>query len=206
MAPKGNKKSTKEQLLPAAKNSTPQQNNNNNPPNWPPLKPLIPASDLYLETLLDDQILIIRNLLTSTLSKTYVSFLSSLPLVTTPSRPKKYEAVRVNDRFQVHDPIFAEMLWSSTALKRLVSEEGGDAGADGGAGAGLWGGEVLGLNPNIRIYRYGPGQFFDKHCKSFNFLFIFFSNLFPFHPEYFEYTSQRVEKGGWSGTYILHTA
>ncbi|KKZ59869.1 hypothetical protein EMCG_05331 [[Emmonsia] crescens] len=160
MAPKGNKKSAKEQLPPAAKNSTPQQNSNN-PPNWPPLKPLIPASDLYLETLLDDQIFIIRNLLTSTLCKTYVSFLSSLPLVTTPSRPKKYEAVRVNDRFQVHDPTFAEMLWSSTALEQLVSEEGGDAGA--GAGAGLWGGEVLGLNPNIRIYRYGPGQFFDKH-------------------------------------------
>jgi hypothetical protein len=27
------------------------------------------------------------------------------------------------------------------------------------------GGEVVGLNPNIRIYRYRPGQFFDAHCK-----------------------------------------
>lgn len=27
------------------------------------------------------------------------------------------------------------------------------------------GGEVLGLSPNIRIYRYSPGQFFDAHCK-----------------------------------------
>jgi len=27
------------------------------------------------------------------------------------------------------------------------------------------GGEVVGLNPNIRIYRYSPGQFFDAHCK-----------------------------------------
>lgn len=26
-------------------------------------------------------------------------------------------------------------------------------------------GEVVGLNPNIRIYRYTPGQFFDAHCK-----------------------------------------
>lgn len=27
------------------------------------------------------------------------------------------------------------------------------------------GGQVIGLNPNIRIYRYTPGQFFDAHCK-----------------------------------------
>ena len=30
----------------------------------------------------------------------------------------------------------------------------------------IWGGKVLGLNPNIRIYRYSAGQFFAKHCKS----------------------------------------
>lgn len=28
------------------------------------------------------------------------------------------------------------------------------------------GGEVVGLNPNIRIYRYTKGQYFDAHCKS----------------------------------------
>ena len=27
------------------------------------------------------------------------------------------------------------------------------------------GGEVVGLNPNIRVYRYGKGQFFDCHCE-----------------------------------------
>lgn len=27
------------------------------------------------------------------------------------------------------------------------------------------GGEVIGLNPNIRVYRYTKGQFFDAHCK-----------------------------------------
>ena len=31
---------------------------------------------------------------------------------------------------------------------------------------GLWGGEVLGLNSNIRIYRYSKGQYFDQHCKN----------------------------------------
>ncbi len=32
----------------------------------------------------------------------------------------------------------------------------------------IWGGEVLGLNPNIRVYRYRPGQFFDKHYDESN--------------------------------------
>lgn len=34
-----------------------------------------------------------------------------------------------------------------------------------GDGETLWGGEVIGLNSNIRVYRYGKGQFFDQHCK-----------------------------------------
>jgi len=28
------------------------------------------------------------------------------------------------------------------------------------------GGKVIGLNPNIRVYRYVKGHFFDAHCKS----------------------------------------
>lgn len=27
------------------------------------------------------------------------------------------------------------------------------------------GGQVIGLNPNIRIYRYSKGQYFDCHCE-----------------------------------------
>lgn len=133
------------------------------PPNWPPLRPLIPSSDLYLELLLEDQIYIIRNLLTTSLCKTYVSFLSTLPLVTTPKLPKKGDAVRANDRFQINDPAFAESLWSSTGLKGLVLDSEDEE--DEASKRDLWGGEVLGLNPNIRIYRYTPGQFFAQHCK-----------------------------------------
>jgi len=33
-----------------------------------------------------------------------------------------------------------------------------------------WGGEVVGLSPNIRIYRYSKGQFFDKHYDDSNIL------------------------------------
>lgn len=74
--------------------------------------------------------------------------------------------MRVNDRFQIHDPLFAERLWEGTGLKgvvgRGVEDEDEDEEKDK---ENVWGGEVLGLNPNIRIYRYSPGQFFASHCK-----------------------------------------
>jgi len=146
------------------------------PPSWPPLQPLVPLEDLSLETILEDQIVVVRNLLTSTLCKNYVSFLSSLPLVTTPGQPKKDEALRVNDRFQVDDPKLAEALWSGTALKALVTGSSSNSPNDGiphsGALQKLWGGDVLGLNPRLRIYRYGKGQFFGQHCKYILFLFV----------------------------------
>ena len=123
-------------------------------PDWPPLKPLVPVTDLSLDTVLEDQIILIHNLLTSSLCRKYLAFLPTLPLVTTPNQPKKGDAMRSNDRFQVDDPVFAEQLWSSTGLKYLIAES-----------AGQWGGEPCGLNPRIRIYRYRKGHFFDQHCK-----------------------------------------
>ncbi|KXG48994.1 Prolyl 4-hydroxylase, alpha subunit [Penicillium griseofulvum] len=144
-------------------------------PNWPPLRPLLPAADLTLTPLLTDQIYLIRNFLSGTLCKTYASFLASLPLTTTPGTPKKDEALRVNDRFQIDDARFAEMLWSTTALKELVTtrfEDESDGSEDEDSLAErarqLWGGEPLGLNPNIRIYRYSAGQFFGQHYDDSN--------------------------------------
>jgi len=146
MAPKplvkGKVKPAKEASAPAPK------------PDWPPLNPLVPLSDLSLDTVLEDQIILVHNLFTSSLCRKYVAFLSTLPLVTTPGQPKKGDALRVNDRFQVDDPIFAEQLWSLTGLKHLTSESSCN-----------WGGEPCGLNPRIRIYKYGKGQFFDQHCR-----------------------------------------
>lgn len=140
-------------------------------PDWPAMKPLMPASDLSFETLLEDQILTIPRLWTSSLCKTYVNFLSTLPLSTTPGKPKKGEAVRVNDRFQIEDADFAARLWNDTALRDLVMSHGTDDAEFlpphcGGNPPSLWGSEVLGLNANIRIYRYSKGQFFDQHCES----------------------------------------
>ncbi len=137
-------------------------------PKWPALHPLVPTSDLTLETVLDEQIVVIRNLFTASLCRNYVSFLSTLPLTTTPGQPKKGDAVRVNDRIQFDDNAFAEQLWTSTGLKDLVTGAASHAQEAGLAHDDLkklWGGEVCGLNPRIRIYKYGKGQFFDQHCK-----------------------------------------
>lgn len=109
---------------------------------WPALQPLVPTTDLALETLLEDQIILIRNLFTSTLCKKYVSLLSPLPLTTTPVKPKEGEAIRVNDRIQYDDPAFAEQLWSSTGLQSLVNGSGGNVDPDGLTYEGakkLWG-------------------------------------------------------------------
>ncbi|KAH8697084.1 hypothetical protein BGW36DRAFT_377908 [Talaromyces proteolyticus] len=149
----------------------------NRSPNWPALRPLVPASDLYIEPILDDQIYIIRNFFTANLCKSFVSFLSSsISLTTTPLKPKsKDEAVRVNDRYQVDDAGFAELLWSGTALKEVVNELRGineeeDLNEEEiqDRHARTWGGTPLGLNSNIRIYRYTPGQFFAQHYDESN--------------------------------------
>ena len=79
--------------------------------------------------------------------------------------------MRVNDRFQVEDASFAEVLWGMTCLKDVVCERRGvddeyddDDEREEEKNARIWGGTPLGLNPNIRIYRYRPGQFFAQHC------------------------------------------
>jgi hypothetical protein len=74
--------------------------------------------------LIPSQIILIRSFWTSKLCKDYVSFLKTLPLVTTPGRPKKGDAVRVNDRFQVIDEAFAARLWQETGLRGLILGEG----------------------------------------------------------------------------------
>lgn len=138
---------------------------------WPP----IPAGlrlfeDLSLQHVVPGQIVLIPNFWMSNLCRTYVSFLRSLPLVTTPGKPKRGDAVRVNDRFQIDDPSFADALWNAGLKQLVLDAEQAAAGVDTtvpkeDALRELWGGDVLGLSPNIRIYRYSKGQYFDKHCE-----------------------------------------
>lgn len=120
----------KEKQLPAPPQATLQ---------WPPLTPMLPSSDLELVEVLPEQILTIPKFFTSTLCKTYVNFLQkSVSLTTTPGKPKRGDAVRANDRFQIQDPEFADRLWNMSGLKDIISRKA----------ASLWGGgQVVGLNP-----------------------------------------------------------
>ncbi|KAK0729749.1 hypothetical protein B0H67DRAFT_630322 [Lasiosphaeris hirsuta] len=135
-------------------------------PAWPTFKPELPATDLALETVVPDKVVVFRSFFPRSLCRDYVSFLANLPLTTTPGKPKRGHAVRVNDRYQIDDATFADRLWSETGLKDAVLDP--DL-------AHLWylslstaGGEVIGLNPNIRIYRYLKGHFFDAHYDDSN--------------------------------------
>jgi hypothetical protein len=125
-------------------------------PDWPSIGPVGDPEDLSLEEALPGQIFTVERLWTVNLCKKYVSFLSNLPLTTTPGKPKKGEAVRVNDRFQIDDPDFAKALWEQTALRSLITsyqDQQGDPLTSKSSPEERWGGEVLGLNSNIRIYR-----------------------------------------------------
>ncbi|KAF3002335.1 hypothetical protein E8E14_006394 [Neopestalotiopsis sp. 37M] len=124
-------------------------------PNWPAFKPPLPVAHLTLEPpvpAFEDKILVTRNFFPKSLCRDFVAFLQTLPLTTTPGRPKRGEAVRVNDRFQIEDFNFAQRLWTETGLKDLVQDETLN---------NLWGGQVVG-------YRYSKGQFFDAHYDDFN--------------------------------------
>ncbi|KAK8061236.1 hypothetical protein PG994_007602 [Apiospora phragmitis] len=80
------------------------------------------------------------------------AFRPALP-VTSLSLEEAHPAFR--DKILLIDDFhFARRLWLETGLKDLLSDDS----------VGLtWNGEVVGLNPNIRVYRYSPNQFFDAH-------------------------------------------
>lgn len=94
------------------------------PPSWPKFKPPLPVVDLtptpHPST---DKIVTIDSFFPRGLCRDYVSFLQTLPLQTTPGKPKRGDAVRVNDRFQVQDGVFATTLWEKTGLREALLEE-----------------------------------------------------------------------------------
>ncbi len=50
--------------------------------------------------------------------------------MTTPGAPKRGDALRVNDRFQIFDEGFANRLWTETGLRELVCGCDGDDGTN----------------------------------------------------------------------------
>lgn len=94
------------------------------PPSWPPFKPALPITDLVPDPHPStSKIVLLPNFFPRSLCRDYVTFLKTLPLQTTPGKPKRGEAVRVNDRFQVDDPNFATRLWEGTGLREAISND-----------------------------------------------------------------------------------
>ncbi|KAJ4140247.1 hypothetical protein NW768_001603 [Fusarium equiseti] len=93
------------------------------PPSWPAFKPPLPVVDLSPEPHpLTSKVILIPSFFPRNLCRDYVNFLKTLPLQTTPGRPKRGEAVRVNDRFQIDSQDFAMRLWEKTGLKEALLE------------------------------------------------------------------------------------
>ncbi|RYO77475.1 hypothetical protein DL762_009248 [Monosporascus cannonballus] len=95
-------------------------------PNWAPFKPPLPVTDLMLTSPapgFENTIATIHNFWPKSLCRDYVTFLRTLPLTTTPGRPKRGEAVRQNDRYQVNDPAFSQNLWLETGLKDALRDD-----------------------------------------------------------------------------------
>ncbi|GBB98154.1 hypothetical protein RclHR1_03150017 [Rhizophagus clarus] len=108
-------------------------------------------SNLQIETIYQDQIVIIPSFFTPKECTNMIDFINkSIPLESASQSliPKKGEAYRDNDRFSIEDIKFSQELYKS-GLGSLVST--------------LTKKPAAGLNPNIRIYKYSAGQKFGKH-------------------------------------------
>ncbi|KAL6952310.1 hypothetical protein U1Q18_044990 [Sarracenia purpurea var. burkii] len=116
---------------------------------WPPIKP---KSNLNVTRLKDTDLFTqVHNFFTSVESKAFIRAAESIGFVHQGSLgPTKGEAYRDNDRVSVNDPVLADAIWES-GLHKLFSD------------FKIRGKVAVGLNPNIRFYRYKVGQRFGRH-------------------------------------------
>lgn len=100
-----------------------------------------------------------QNFLTAAESKAFVKTAEAIGFVHQGSLgPTKGEAYRDNDRIAVNDPVLADTLWESGLSKHFSDIT-------------IRGKAAVGLNPNIRLYRfvqtYHHGCWFSKIVVSF---------------------------------------
>ncbi|KAJ4956481.1 hypothetical protein NE237_013264 [Protea cynaroides] len=137
---------------------------------WPVIKP---KRDLQITRLRDTHLFTIQNFFTSAESKAFIKAAESIGFVHQGSQgPAKGEAYRDNDRISVNDPVLAESIWES-GLRNFFSD------------IKIRGKVAVGLNPNLRFYRYKVGQRFGRHidesvdlgdgCRTYYTLLIYLS-------------------------------
>ncbi|KAK9914166.1 hypothetical protein M0R45_037958 [Rubus argutus] len=117
-------------------------------PKWPTIKP---KQNVQITRLKDNDLFTVQNFFTSAESKAFTKVAESIGFAHQGSLgPTKGEAYRDNDRISVNDPVLADTIWNS-GLNKLFSD------------IKIQGQVAVGLNPNIRFYRYKAGQRFGRH-------------------------------------------
>ncbi|PIA49725.1 hypothetical protein AQUCO_01300463v1 [Aquilegia coerulea] len=115
---------------------------------WPAIKP---KKNLQVTHLKDIHLLTIPNFLSSVESRAFIKVAESIGFAHQGSLgPTRGEAYRDNHRIAVDDPVLASTIWESGLKKVFADIE-------------IRGKVAVGLNPNIRFYRYNVGQRFGRH-------------------------------------------
>ncbi|KAJ6676186.1 2-OXOGLUTARATE (2OG) AND FE(II)-DEPENDENT OXYGENASE SUPERFAMILY PROTEIN [Salix viminalis] len=115
---------------------------------WPLIKP---KKNLRITPLKDTDLFTVQDFFSSAESKAFVKVAESIGFAHQGSLgPAHGEAYRDNDRISVNDPVLANAIWES-GLNKLFSD------------IKIRGKVAVGLNPNIRFYRYKVGQRFGRH-------------------------------------------
>lgn len=100
-------------------------------------------------------ILLLDNFLSLKVRKSFLTLLTaphSPVKLDPPTAPKRGEAARTNERVAFSDPDLADRLWNDTGLREACQQYV----------QGHRGRKPVGLNPNLRIYRYSPGAYFGR--------------------------------------------
>ncbi|KAK4052887.1 hypothetical protein OIO90_004163 [Microbotryomycetes sp. JL221] len=119
-------------------------------PAWPQLTT---CTDLKFEQLTSD-LIIIENFVQPQQLKQWKQFLPTLNLTAPDAQTKPGHAQRSNFRFQTHDVNFARSLWSNTGLDKFCQQH---------VPSHVKSKQPVGLNSNIRVYKYPEGSFFGPH-------------------------------------------
>ncbi|KAG7533866.1 Oxoglutarate/iron-dependent dioxygenase [Arabidopsis thaliana x Arabidopsis arenosa] len=108
-------------------------------------------SQCLLSYLKNHDLFTVENCLSSDESKGFVKIAESIGFTHQGSRGPAYgEAFRDNHRISVNDPVLADTIWQS-GLSDLFTD------------IKIRRKVAVGLNPNIRFYRYSAGQHFGRH-------------------------------------------
>ncbi|KAK4055133.1 hypothetical protein OIV83_000413 [Microbotryomycetes sp. JL201] len=121
------------------------------PAAWPELSKT-PPDQLIVEHLNSD-LIVIDNVIQPKELKQWRLFVDKLAM-DPPQPPLAGHADRRNFRAQFHDKDFAQKLWTQTGLDELCARL---------VPSRVKGKRAIGLNQNIRVYKYPEGSFFGPH-------------------------------------------